>query len=528
MLTERFIASIGVPEKPPGTNVAKDAAIFIHEFQPLTQQRSIFKKSATPPNCLAVSRDHVFAAQSDKAVVHVYSREKGNQEATVPFTERITCLTLACDDTVLILGTAEGRIFLWETCTGRQVTTAQSHLQAVTALTVDYASNYLLSASADSTVHVWSIPALLSFANAGTQALSPLRTFTSHRAEVTALALGHSSGSGNFGVSASKDKMCLIWDYLANNVLRTYLLQSMPVCLTLDAADRAVYVGYEDGSVQRLDLYAAGSAVHDIDAGTAPIQPSESSRWRSPDVSKGAALSLALSFDSCTLLSGHQSGAMLVWDIASGRLQANIMQNPLPGPVTNLAFLPVTGFRDESEQKLKIPSVAKPKFGAFDSGGGTVPGNYAITVGLATDLTTKNLNGESAVSPFQQALTDPSFPQTLLDEGLAELASWNSQPPRPANGTATDEADDFMALDDSAEKPKQVTLEEQNAVLKAQLEAMRRLQMASFDKIDKINAERKALLKREQGRLVRRGMATTNGVDGVDSHDELESSDDGE
>lgn len=115
MLTETFLASISTAAKAPNTSAhTKDAAIFVHEFQPLAAQRAVFKKSATPANCLAVSASHIFAAQAEKAVVHVYSREKGNQEAIVPFPERIHSLALACHDTVLVLGTEGGRIFLWE------------------------------------------------------------------------------------------------------------------------------------------------------------------------------------------------------------------------------------------------------------------------------------------------------------------------------------------------------------------------------------------------------------------------------
>jgi pre-rRNA-processing protein IPI3 len=114
MLTEHFIASISTPSKTPNTSVTKDAGIFLHELQPLGGQRSIFKKSATPQHCLAVSEWHIFAAQAGKAVVHVYNREKGNQEATIPFNERIACLALAVADTVLVLGTESGRILLWE------------------------------------------------------------------------------------------------------------------------------------------------------------------------------------------------------------------------------------------------------------------------------------------------------------------------------------------------------------------------------------------------------------------------------
>jgi hypothetical protein len=113
MLTEQFVAAISASTKP-NTGVTKDAGIFIHEYQPLAAQRHVFKKSATAPNGIAVSSSHIFAAQSEKAIVHVYSREKGNQEAIVPFPERIHSIALAAQDTVLLLGTESGRVLAWE------------------------------------------------------------------------------------------------------------------------------------------------------------------------------------------------------------------------------------------------------------------------------------------------------------------------------------------------------------------------------------------------------------------------------
>jgi hypothetical protein len=113
MLTEQFVAAISASTKP-NTGVTKDAGIFIHEFQPLVAQRQALKKSAAAPNGIAVSASHIFAAQSEKAIVHVYSREKGNQEALVPFPERIHSIALAAQDSVLLLGTESGRILAWE------------------------------------------------------------------------------------------------------------------------------------------------------------------------------------------------------------------------------------------------------------------------------------------------------------------------------------------------------------------------------------------------------------------------------
>ena len=113
MLTEQFVAAISGSTKP-NTGVTKDQGIFLHEFQPLAAQRNVFKKSATAQNGIAISSTHIFAAQTEKAIVHVYSREKGNQEAIVPFPERIHSLALAAQDTVLLLGAESGRVLAWE------------------------------------------------------------------------------------------------------------------------------------------------------------------------------------------------------------------------------------------------------------------------------------------------------------------------------------------------------------------------------------------------------------------------------
>ena len=122
MLTESFIASVLSSEKPPSTSSAlKDASIHIYDVQPLASLKSSFKKSSTKPNCLAVSASHIFAAQSDKAAIQVYSRERGNQEVFIPFQEKVSSLALIGGDLqqhpdagILAIGTEGGRLLLWE------------------------------------------------------------------------------------------------------------------------------------------------------------------------------------------------------------------------------------------------------------------------------------------------------------------------------------------------------------------------------------------------------------------------------
>lgn len=112
MLAEEFFSSVCGPALTSNTAIAKDVGIYSHSLWPTFAAKSTFRKSATAPNCLAANDTHVFAAQHEKGYVHVYSRLRGNQEAFVAFPERIRCLTLAGG--VVVVGTVEGRIMLWE------------------------------------------------------------------------------------------------------------------------------------------------------------------------------------------------------------------------------------------------------------------------------------------------------------------------------------------------------------------------------------------------------------------------------
>jgi pre-rRNA-processing protein IPI3 len=115
MLSEIFVTSIRAEQRSANSAISKDVGIYVHTLHPTYSAKSTFKKSSTKPNCTAVSSTHIFAAQADKAVVHVYSRERGNQETLISFPERIHCLALVHDG-LLAVGTVEGRIILWEVC----------------------------------------------------------------------------------------------------------------------------------------------------------------------------------------------------------------------------------------------------------------------------------------------------------------------------------------------------------------------------------------------------------------------------
>lgn len=114
MLTESFFYSTAAAEKATSRLANKDAGIFEHQLQPAGGQQQVYNRSATAAQCLAVSDSHVFAAQEHKAVVHVYERQKSSAAELAVFPDRICCLAVFAHGQIVVLGTAGGRILLWE------------------------------------------------------------------------------------------------------------------------------------------------------------------------------------------------------------------------------------------------------------------------------------------------------------------------------------------------------------------------------------------------------------------------------
>ncbi|KAF2440645.1 WD40 repeat-like protein [Karstenula rhodostoma CBS 690.94] len=504
MLTEQFVASISAHTKA-NTGVTKDSGIFLHEFQPLPAQRHVFKKSASAQNGLAVSSSHVFAAQADKAVVHVYSREKGNQEALIPFPERIHSIALAARDTVLLLGTESGRVLAWEMCSGRLVSTSTSHLQPVTSLAVDPTSSFFLSGSPDAMIHVWALPAILSFSPDTSR--SPVHTLSTHRGPISSIVCGHSASNANIAISTSEDKSAIVWDYHNGQLLRTYLLPELPQALTLDPADRAFYLAYGDGSLQTVDFYddmqktTSTDTLRDPASSHRPIQPSPKTRFGAESQKLGAALALTLSWDGQTLISGHATGKIAIWDTAKGNYVSTVTN--LPGPVTNLKFLEPIGFPAASEPTFKMQTVVKPKQDSGAAGGNAlVPPNYTLTMQLNGHLRKPAISATETVtkrSAFEEALVHPSFPQAMLDASLAELATWNAP---STSGAGIAPAADFLYLEDTAGSGGKQGVPSTNEVqeLKKQLASLQRVQKVTFKQLSELREEKEYLLSEERKR----------------------------
>ncbi|KAG4293737.1 hypothetical protein FPRO06_00322 [Fusarium proliferatum] len=396
MLTQEFVSTICGPPLAANTAISKDVGIYSHSLTPSHTIKASFKKSSTPANGLAVSESHIFAAQDQKAHVHVYSRIRGNQEALVPFPERIRSLALAGQ--VLVVGSTEGRLFLWETCTGRLVSTPPCHVQAVSCLAVT--PYYILSGSDDSNINVWSISRLLELDAQSEQ--EPDLTLSNHRGAITSLTVGPGTNpETSICVSASKDKTCIIWNYQTGQLLRTLLFPSFPLCARLDPSARALFVSSEAGAVYLVELFGGDKPLLGSRSTELPsivVQINTPLAVSDPEV--GQPSCLALTYDGTSILSGHTKGKILRWSLAENGHSTDVAN--LNASVTNLCFIPPLS----TEQPTKAISIVKPNQSLK---------RYNFTAQLTTDL------GEH--TKLNQLLETSGIPSETLEAAISSVTS---------------------------------------------------------------------------------------------------------
>lgn len=285
--------------------------------------------------------------------------------------------------------------------------------------------------------------------------------------------MGHSHTKTNIAISASQDNTIIVWDYIAGENLRVFLLSEPAICLSLDPADRAFYAGYADGSIHMINLFSTSDLMQQVRnpvLQATPTQPSEKDRWKLPDDAAGQGmLCLDTNYDGTMLISGHENGKMYTWDIAKGQWTSTLHDYALP--ITNLMMLPPTGWPKPRIPQIGLRQVVKPRyestFSADSGGGGTrgIPLHYNCTSVFLSSLPISSASAASE-SAFQEVLTHSSFPTPLLEEGLTAFDSSPSAIAPPSSVPGSPPSDLPKGTKNLTEVE---TLRQQNAFLTQQL-----------------------------------------------------------
>ena len=165
---------------------------------------------------------------------------------------------------------------------------------------------------------------------------------------------------------------------------------------------------YEDQSVQH--------PLYNPSLQSTPAQLSAEDRWLAPSWQVGAVESLTVSYDGTTLLSGHQGGKVLSWNIARQKYAATVAD--FSNPVTSLLMLPPAGL--SSSSKRMTHTVVKPRPDSVRELAGAVPAEYTFSWHM---VDTPSPMKEEKEDLFSQSLNRATFPDLLIEEGLVELMS---------------------------------------------------------------------------------------------------------
>ncbi len=152
------------------------------------------------PQAMAFSSDGgVLFAGMQNGGVFVWDVGKGNLIGTRAFNDGINSMATSPDGSVvaLAMGVRDGVVVIWEPTTGRLRGELRGHTDEVTRVVFSRDGKYLLTASRDKTVSLWSTSGGL------------LRTFRGHLADVEAVAF---SSDGQKIASAGDDQSAILWN----------------------------------------------------------------------------------------------------------------------------------------------------------------------------------------------------------------------------------------------------------------------------------------------------------------------------
>ncbi|KAF4684341.1 hypothetical protein FOZ60_007967 [Perkinsus olseni] len=250
---------------------------------------------------------YVCAAQSNKGLLHYWKMvDSGNDDeeddalrgmssnpcykCSTP--EKLSSILFTQGPAQLLIGGGvSGTVYVWQLSTGRLLRTWKAHYSGVTQMRLTADASYLITASQDTTVKVFTLSSLLTSGGGGGGAPSPARVFRGHTLPVHALEI------------------------LQEAVPAGHLSEPSKILITSGSADGSVKVWEftPGGSGRQVPLYAGGDdgRVHVVDVESKEITVLTGSH-------QSGLLGLGCSIDGSRVVSVAADG-LRIWDVFSGQ-----------------------------------------------------------------------------------------------------------------------------------------------------------------------------------------------------------------
>ncbi|MBW4657365.1 MAG: serine/threonine protein kinase [Drouetiella hepatica Uher 2000/2452] len=239
-------------------------------------------------NALAISPDgKILVSGSADQTIKVWDWATGTELRTLAgHTSFVNALAIARDGKTLVSGSADQTIKIWDLTTGKELRTLAGHAGFVNALNISHDGRILVSGSADQTIKVWDLPT-------GKE----LRTLAGHTGFINSLNI---SADGYTLVSGGTDQTLKVWDLTTGKELRTLAGHTGFINMVVIAPDGQTAISSStDKTIKIWDL-ATGELVRTLTGHLSFVNP------------------LALSADGQTLISGSSDKTIKVWNPGTG------------------------------------------------------------------------------------------------------------------------------------------------------------------------------------------------------------------
>ena len=260
----------------------------------------------------------LFSVLKDKSLlqIHRWGKEHVAQKMILP--EKINVFKVSRGGVWCAGGTSTGRVYIWEVASGDMLAAMDVHYQEITSLEFSMDEGLLITGSEDARIGVIALADSLAVSTASYETTAPA-VLEGHKLAVTQLFCGFGSSRTARLFSASLDQTVKVWDVSLRLCLLTIRFQSPLTSLTVDSAERAVFVGSQEGIISQFEIYG--------DSVTSAPQSSSSTAASSEVLFKGhrdPITSLSLTLESNLLVSASAGGDINLWDVSTAQLLSTL------------------------------------------------------------------------------------------------------------------------------------------------------------------------------------------------------------
>ncbi|RCK60590.1 Pre-rRNA-processing protein IPI3 [Candida viswanathii] len=296
--------------------------------------------------------ERVFCGVPNKALIHVYSWGKEGVDQRIPVPEELSCLTLVNHPAgqaqelhsvpsyrvpwLLAGGSKSGKLYIWELCSGNLLCVKEAHYQGITVVKASSCGTFLITGGEDARCIVWNLAELISIydrSSTGDDAagavVKPYWQITDNTLPITDVLMNEAAVLNDLKLyTTSRDSTVRIYDVMTKSCLTTFILTDSVECLTIDPANRALYVGLSNGLIRTIPLYTINphtSVLESIGGMNKIITVDQDPNLTNTFVAHqqagekdGTAVTkLAISLDGTNILSGDAQGRVFVSDVVT-------------------------------------------------------------------------------------------------------------------------------------------------------------------------------------------------------------------